>query len=140
MKIRTILVLFLGGLLGIVAAPSRSQKNIDQLLERDAMALMRLIGTSEATAALSPARQFLPLDELLAQQHQLSNIHLKDGSTGTVKNYQISVMVSADRRHYAAQLTSESNCDFAVFSNDDAIIYTAAAFGCGGEKYLQHQQ
>jgi hypothetical protein len=145
-KVKTIsfLVLLFGLLGSIVAAIARPhpQEKADELPPWEAVGAMRTINTFQAVAFQEPRHQYLSLDELVSQPHRnveheqwLTTVPLLDSSTGTLKNYRVSVVVSPDRQHYAAQLISSSICGLAVFSNESGNIYTAkGGMGCAPEK------
>jgi hypothetical protein len=144
MKARAIpFLLLLFGLLGsIVATAARpyTQEKPDELSEPEALGLMRTINTFQVAPFQGPRHQYVSLEELVAQRHErahellLSTVLLKDSSTGTLKNYTASIVVSADGQHYVAQLISSSSCASALFSNESGIIYTARGLGCPDEK------
>jgi hypothetical protein len=100
---------------------------------------MRTINTFQVAPFQGPRRQYDSLDELVAQRHEkshelvLSTIILKDSSTGTLKNYTVSVAVSADGQHYLTQLIGSSSCPLTLFSNESGIIYTARGLECPNE-------
>ena len=113
-----------------------SQASRDQLSEKEAFRLVRTINTVEATAFLQNHR-YIPFQEVVqdkifqGRQEQF-NIENPDATSGTIKNYTVSILASSDGKHYAVQLSSaEQGCHPALFSNDSAIIYTAKAIDCG---------
>jgi hypothetical protein len=144
MKARAIpILMLLSGLFGsIVATVARPhpQEKADELPPWQAVGAMRTINTFQVAPFQGPRHQYVSLEELVAQRHEqahelwLSTVLLKDSSTGTLKNYTVSIIVSADGQHYAAQLISSSSCGLAVFSNESGIIYTARGIGCPQEK------
>jgi hypothetical protein len=144
MKTKAIpILMLLSGLLGsIVAVVARPhpQEKADELSEWQALGAMRTINTFQAVAFQEPRHQYLSLDELVSQPHRndheqwLTSLPLLDGSAGTLKNYRVSVIVSPDRQHYAAQLIGFSSCGLTVFSNESGIIYTGRGLGCTDEK------
>jgi hypothetical protein len=135
------LMLLSGLLVTIVATVARPhpQEKADELSEFQALAAMRMINTFQAVASQEPRHQYLSLDELVSrrplQNHELwlTTVQLLDSSTGTLKNYTVSIVVSPDRQHYVAQLIG-SGCALALFSNESGIIYTARGLGCSDEK------
>jgi hypothetical protein len=131
------------GLLGSIVATfarPRPQEKADELTEPEALGLMRMVNTFQVAPFQGPRHQYVSLEELVAQRHEkaheqvLSTVLLKDSSTGTLKNYAVSIVVSADGQHYVAQLISSSSCASALFSNESGIIYTARGLGCPDEK------
>jgi len=136
------LVLLFGLLGSIVATIARPhpQEKAEELTEPEALGLMRTINTFQVAPFQGPRHQYVSLEELVAQRHEkahellLSSVLPKDSSTGTLKNYAVSIVVSADGQHYMAQLISSSSCASALFSNESGIIYTARVLGCPDEK------
>ena len=138
-----VLVLLSGLLVIVVATVARPhpQEKPDELSEWQALADMRMINTFEFVAYAEDERhQYASLDELVSRPHLqnhelwLKTVQLLDSSTGTLKNYHVSVVVSPDRQHYVAQLTGLSGCALALFSNESFIIYTARGLGCPDER------
>ena len=139
-----ILVLLSGLLVSIVVTVARShpQEKAEQLSEWEVVGLMRTINTAQAEASSDSdlRHQYLSLDELVARRHYnsselwLPTLQMVDSSTGTLKNYRVSVVVSPDRQHYVAQLINSSDCGLAVFSNESVLIYTARILDCKDEK------
>lgn len=144
MKARAIpILMLLSGLFGSIVATvvrPRPQEMPDELSEPEALGLMRMINTFQVAPFYGPRHQYVSLEELVAQRHEkahellLSAVLLKDSSTGTLKNYTVSIVVSADGQHYVAQLISSSSCASALFSNESGVIYTARGLGCPQEK------
>jgi hypothetical protein len=143
MKTKPIPLLLLSGLLGsIVATVARPhpQDKADELTEPEALGLMRMINTLQVAPFQGPRHQYVSLEELVAQPHEkahellLSTVLLKDNTTGTLKNYTVSIVVSAEGQHYIAEILSSSSCGLALFSNESGIIYTATGLGCAKEK------
>ena len=132
----------LSSIVATVARPHPQEKD-HQLPPWQALGAMRTINTLQGAAFQEPRHQYLSLDELVSQAHRnveheqwLTTLPLLDNSAGTLKNYRVSVVVSPDRQHYAAQLISSSSCGLAVFSDEYGIIYTARGMGCPQEKPL----
>jgi hypothetical protein len=105
-KVKTIpfLVLLFGLLGSIVATIARPhpQEKTDELTEPQALGLMRTINTFQVAPFQGPRHQYVSLEELVAQRHEkahellLSTVLLKDSSTGTLRNYTVSIVVSTD--------------------------------------------
>jgi hypothetical protein len=136
------LVLLFGLLGSIVATIARPhpQEKADELTEPEALGLMRTINTFQVAPFQGPRHQYVSLEELVAQRHEkahellLSTVLLKDSSTGTLKNYTVSIVVSTDGQHYVLEMLSSSSCGLALFSNESGIIYTGTGLGCAQEK------
>ena len=106
----------------------------NQLSEDEALGLVRNVVTGELTIFMKN-QVYVSLDELL--QHPSFrpkvNVTKTDLNYGRVENYRISVVASADGKHYSAELTPADphlGCPAALFSNERAIIYKAKALGC----------
>jgi hypothetical protein len=144
MKARAMpILMLLFGLLGsIVATVARAypQEKPDELSEAEALGLMRTINTFQVAPFQGPRHQYVSLEELVAQPHEkahellLSSVLLKDSSTGTLKNYTVSIVVSTDGQHYVLEMLNSSSCGLAFFSNESGIIYTATGLGCAQKK------
>jgi len=124
-------ILIVGSTLVGFASP---QGTGNQLSEDEALGLVRTVVTVELTIFMKD-QVYVSLDELL--QHPSFrpkvNVTKTDRNYGTVKDYRISVVASADRKHYSAELTPVDphlGCPAAFFSNERAIIYKAKALGC----------
>ena len=57
-------------------------------------------------------------------------IVLNDGNSGTVKDYQLSVVTSSDGRHYQISLRPGAGCGVSFFTNESGVIYQGQALGC----------
>jgi hypothetical protein len=106
----------------------------NQLSEEEALGLVRNVVTAELTIFMKN-QAYVSLDELLQQPsfRPQANVTKTDRSHGTVKDYRISVIASADGKHYSTELTPAEphpGCPAAFFSNERAILYKATALGC----------
>lgn len=124
-------ILALSGVGSSIGKSSESATN-DRLPPADTLKLIRMLGTTEADAFSSEAR-YLSLERIL--QHRLLRssehaIKLSDSTTGVVKDYQISIVVSADGKHFGIALVPHSGCGPALFSDESALIYQGAVLGC----------
>lgn len=146
MKFRTItiwgLVCGLGALSALWPRPA-SQGTSEQLSDREAVSLVRTANTAEATFR-ARANAFANLDKLVEQGFfQRPNPRsasyspsilptLVDATSGTVKDYKFSVVVSEDGNHYSISLmpTQPSGCRLSLFSNEAGVIYRGWALGC----------
>ena len=124
-------ILMVGTLVGFACPPETG----NQLSEDEALGLVRNVVTGELTIFMKN-QVYVSLDELL--QHPSFrpkvNVTKTDRNYGTVKDYRISVVASADGKHYSAELTPAADphpgCPAAFFSNEHATIYKAKALGC----------
>ena len=119
----------------VAAAPillSRTvpQANPERLALEDAIRLLRVINTAEATAFVK-TQSYQPLEKLVTDGY-MSRIGggFRDSSSATVKDHRLLLITSADGKHYSVSLVPESGCDTAAFSQDPGIIYTAKPLGC----------
>jgi hypothetical protein len=111
-----------------VNAPESSAK----LSRAEALSLTRTLGTMEATAQ-AQVGSFLSLEQLFqpAQFKKLKDqVTLTDSCSGTVKDYKISVVVSADGKHFRVSLKSTEHCNGSFFVDESFIIYEGNAIGC----------
>lgn len=135
MKGKAIFILLLfclcGGVIARVSQTSQ-QGDADQLTLQEAMGIVRTINTVQATL-FSKTGAYVSLEKL-AQDPTLQRrpivSSLTDATTGTLKTHTLSVIASADGRHYSVALVPQSGCAFALFSRDVAIIYPAKPLGC----------
>lgn len=141
MKFKTLILMLVSGLIGSIgagAARLHPPQKPDELSESEALGLMRTINTSQVVAFSDAKHQYASLDELLdlIQQNgrQQWPLQLRGGSTGRVKNYAVSIVVSGDGQRYVSEMISSSNCGLALFSNESGVIYTAWGLGCAHEK------
>jgi hypothetical protein len=124
-------ILIVGSTLVGFACP---QGDGNQLSDDEALGLVRTVVTVELTIFMKN-QVYVSLGELL--QHPSFrpkvNVTKTDRNYGRVEDYRISVVASADGKHYSAELTPAAphlGCPAAFFSNERAIIYKAKALGC----------
>ena len=111
-----------------------SQRAGTQLSENDALALVRAVNTVEATIFMKN-HEYVPLKEVLEHPsfRPKQNVSRTDGTSARVQDYAVSVVASADGKHYGVELTPTDphpGCRRAFFSNEAAIIYIAKPTGC----------
>lgn len=137
--LRTILILVaFCALLGFDAKPARSKATPDQLTNDEAMRLVRRINTAEATALLAKdgSHQYASLSKLLesatGQKYVNTPVNQTDETSGTLKGYAVSLLVSPDGHRYSLELipANPKECGAAFFSSEAAVIYIAKALGC----------
>ncbi len=134
--------------------PQTDHASPDQLSAKEAVDFLRTINTAELEFSIKKNR-YVCLDELTqhrflqgfsqvaepasdkvrspdARQNSNAGSLVKtDSSSGTLRNYKIFVVASADGKHYQAGIVpTESGCGWAVFSNESGVIYPAMALGC----------
>jgi hypothetical protein len=125
-------ILMLGGV--AISIGRGTQLRSNQLSSSDALQLMRIIGTVEATSYSSEGR-YIPLQgipEHRSVRKNLINISLNDSYSGTIKNYKVSVVVATDGKHFEAALVPSEGCGPALFSDESSLIYQGQVLGCPG--------
>lgn len=110
---------------------TNSEDTSKQLPLDKALSIVRAIGTVQAEVK-SKENRYLSLEDVLKygsfpRRHEVS---LNGRTSGTVKNYKLSVVLSDDSQHYQILLVPESGCGSAFFSNEDFVIYEGKALGC----------
>jgi len=133
----------LGGLT-FLNSQTKPAEAMDKLTWDQALELVRVINTAEleislgwpaAASAAGTKHAYAPLADLLKHRYFLQPRALVpvqlDSTTGSVKNYKLSVVASADGRHYLVGLVpSQPECLPALFTNESGVIYRATALGC----------
>jgi len=132
-RILFISLLTLAAALAVVAVP-RFQESKDQLSEKQALALMRTIGSTEATlkyrdSAYGSLQDVIKLDHL-GRNFPMVSI---DSSSATIKNYRISVVTATDGQHFQVSLHPAAGCGISFFSSEMGVIYQGNALGCSPE-------
>jgi hypothetical protein len=139
MTLRTILILVaFCALLGFDAKPARSKATRDQLTADEAMSLVRRINTAEATVLSNKdgSHQYASIFKLLqsatGQKYLNMPVNQTDETSGTLKGYAVSLLVSPDGHRYSLELipASPKECGAAFFSTEAAVIYIGKALGC----------
>ncbi|HEY6331122.1 MAG TPA: hypothetical protein VI756_17470 [Blastocatellia bacterium] len=111
---------------------SPKKQDTNRLTSEGELRLMRTLGTAEADAEGSQGA-FLPLDRLLSHrffQRNRSEFMLMDSTSAEIKDYKLSVVVSADGKHFHAALTPKEGCGTALSTDEHYIIYEGRALGC----------
>ena len=135
MRTKSVLtVIALLSLSGITIAFARSipQDSPNQLTPKEALALVRTLNSAEQTIKINESN-YCALDVLLKRADwfpRQSEIVLSDNSSGTLKGYRLSVVVSADGKHYQLSLRPPSGCGVAYFTSDSGVIYEGKGLGC----------
>lgn len=104
----------------------------NSLPERDALTLVRAIATMEANILASDGR-YGSLDRLLRERYLQNgqyDIVPQDSFSGALKDCKLSVISSADGKHFRISLVSESDCGLALFSDENFKIYRGKLLGC----------
>jgi hypothetical protein len=134
---KTISILILTcGILGLVAIRAQSRPAAgDKLTESEASRLAREINTAEASLFMAKEgnHQYVSLAQLLespvAKKHIEIPIALNDAASGEARGYLLSLIASADGKHYLLEVAPHE-CGPAFFSSDAAVVYPAKALGC----------
>ncbi|MDT7602894.1 MAG: hypothetical protein QOF61_891 [Acidobacteriota bacterium] len=132
MKLRlttTIIALLLGGLT-LHAAQTASQQDAARLSQRQALGLVRTFNTAEAMLKLNGGKYGSLEDLLKVNYMRRSEFAMSDDFAAGVKDYKLSVVVSADGQHYQVSLRPEAGCGYALFSSDAAVIYEGNGLDC----------
>ena len=135
MRIKSVLtVIALLSLSGITIAFSGSipQESPNQLAPKEALALVRTINSAEQTIKINESN-YCALDVLLKKADwfpRQSEIALSDNSSGTLKGYKLSIVASADGKHYQLSLRPASGCGVAYFTSESGLIYEGKGLGC----------
>lgn len=133
MKIKILLsaVLTLTGVVGALAL-SNGQEDTVRLSSREALSLIRTMNSTEHSFKIKSS-SFGSLEDVI-KYGQLDRtkpeIVLSDGNSGTLKDYQLSVVASSDGRHYQISLRPSSGCGASFFTNESSVIYQGQALGC----------
>src|SRR5215470_12736782 len=99
-----------GAAMGIGRAMRHSTS--DQLSASEALRIMRTLGTAEAESFLTE-QKYMSVEQLIRHRFfsaRQPEIVLNDTSSGTIKNYRLSVVVSADGKHFTAALVPIEGC------------------------------
>ena len=119
----------------IIASAASTERTDDQLTDVDAVSLVRQFNTAEAElfGARNGSHRYMPLAKVLETPSLKSQIKvsvaISDETSGTVKNYSVSLIPSADGKHYMLSL-APMGCGPAFFSNETGVIYPGKAAGC----------
>jgi hypothetical protein len=105
--------------------------------DRDVLEMMRNVNTMEASAFLKSQR-YMSAIELLqgggpvrTDKSVHSDIQIHDAASATVRDLNLTIVTSEDRKHYQVALVrAAQECSTAYFSNESGVIYTAKALGC----------
>jgi hypothetical protein len=130
-KILLSAVLTLTAVVGALAL-SNGQDETTQLSSKEALSLIRTMNSIEHSFKMKSS-SFGSLEEVfkLGQLDRTKpGIVLSDGNSGTVKDYQLSVVASSDGRHYQISLRPGSACGVSFFTNEAGVIYQGQALGC----------
>lgn len=130
-KILLSAVLTLTGVVGALAL-SNGQEDTVRLSSREALSLIRTMNSTEHSFKMKNS-SFGSLEDVI-KYGQLDRtkpgIVLSDGNSGTLRDYQLSVVASGDGRHYQISLRPSSGCGISFFTNESGVIYQGQALGC----------
>ncbi|MFZ0760595.1 MAG: hypothetical protein WAM69_11635 [Candidatus Sulfotelmatobacter sp.] len=136
--VRLLVLFFALALCGVVVlgAGRPPEQATGHLSKDQALALVRTINVAEMDV-FNVHHQYGSLGEVL-KQHPFEGHHdlpvLTDASSGTFLGYKVSVVAEVGGQHYMVGLVPlKATCNPAVFTNEEAVIYTAAALGCPQE-------
>ena len=103
----------------------------DSLSPREAVGMARRINTAQAEIFYRD-KAYAHLEQLIPEMERRSQtgIVLTDSFSGKLKNYRLSVIASAEGKHYAAAVLPQSACGASVFSDEKAVIHVGDPLGC----------
>ena len=130
-KILLSAVLTLTGVVGALAL-SNGQEDTARLSSREALGLIRTMNSIEHSFKMKSS-SFGSLEDVIKfgqLDRTRPGIALSDGNSGTLKDYQLSVVASSDGRHYQISLRPSSGCGVSLFTNESGVIYQGQALGC----------
>lgn len=136
MKAKIVLTLAILASLSVVTIPmvkTQSQAMPLELSSNEALVLVRTLATIEAELK-STDHGFAGLDRLLGHRSmppkKALEMNKSDNSSATIRDYQLSVVVSPDGQHFQMSLVPKSGCGYSLFTNEAFVIYEAKAMGC----------
>ena len=135
MKAKIVLTLAILASLSMITIPmvkSKSQAMPLELSSNDALVLMRSLATFEAEMK-SAEHRFSSLDRLIEHRGmriKSAEFSMSDSSSATIRDYQLSVVISPDGQHFQMSLVPTSGCGYSLFTNEAFVIYEAKAMGC----------
>jgi hypothetical protein len=130
-KILVSAVFTLTAVVGALAL-SNGQEDPARLSPKEALGLIRTMNSTEHSFKMKSS-SFGCLEDVI-ELGQLDRtkpgIVLNDVNSGTVKDYQLSVVTSSDGRHYQISLRPGAGCGVSFFTNESGVIYQGQALGC----------
>ena len=132
MKTRFLLitVLTIAAAIGVAGVPDR-QDSQTQLSPKQALSLVRTLNSTEATIKWSRSNYGSLQDVIkLGELGGTLSITAGDSSSATIKDYQLSVVLSSDSQHYQISVHPSRGCGPSFFTNESGVIYQGAALGC----------
>jgi hypothetical protein len=129
--ILTLVVIASLGLVAFLYAEVTANDESNQLSPDKAVGFLRTVGSAEATYKAKNGK-FASLQELIQAQYLLlADGSVKDDNSGTLKNYNVSIVASADGQHFHASMIDHSACEgSALFVDDTYVIFTGKPIGC----------
>jgi len=131
-ELLAVVVVFVLAGVGMGIGRTIQQSAPDPLSASEALRIMRTLGTAEAESFLTE-QKYMSVEQLVrhrAFSTRQPAIVLNDASSGTIKNYRLSVVVSSDDKHFTAALVPIEGCGTALFSDEAALIYQGQVLGC----------
>lgn len=116
-------------------ATSSTRPADQQLADIDAVTLVRQLNTAEAElfGSKNGSHRYATLAKLLETPTLKGRVKVavavSDETSGTVRNYTVSLITSPEGSHYMLGLAPKG-CEPAFFSNETGIIYPGKAAGC----------
>ena len=100
---------------------------------REAVTLLRALNTVEAEHN-AKAGGYAPLEQVLGSATFKKMITVTPSATDSVTaaagRTTLVLVVSEDKKHYQALVTTKDHCGATMFTNERGLIYTGRALGC----------
>jgi hypothetical protein len=126
----SIAALFACGALMLLGERAAAEDAPGKLAPRRALALVRTFNTAQAEAK-SRKGHYGSVKDLVAVGY-LDPEQFADAEEfgAKVKDYKLSLVVSADGQRYQVSLRPGAGCGYALFSSEAAVIYEGDGLGC----------
>ena len=124
-----VLLLACGGLT-LPGARASAQDAPDRLAPRRALGLLRTFNTAQAMMKNGKGHYGSIKDLVAVGYLDPKQFADAEESAAKVKDYKLSLVVSADGQHYQVSLRPAAGCGYALFSSDAAVIYEGNGLGC----------
>ena len=105
-----------------------AQQSADALSQREAIYLLRRLNTIQIHL-LAKEGAYAPLAEITRTLND-NDVVMNGADTAAVKDYTLTIVLSADGRSYRAALHPTTQCGEAYFTDNGGVIYLGRALGC----------
>ena len=117
------------GVFAFLDAKTTTSDDSKQVAVDHALGTLRAFGSSEATYQMRNGR-FANLKELVDEKYMgADQFAMKDATSAMLSNYKVSVVPSADGKHFQISMISETVCDGGLFMNDSYLIFKGVPLG-----------